>query len=135
MKTQEDKRSRLHLDSLTVGLVAAGAAGGGPGEVSNRDDEEAVAVVGKTGESVVPGGESGQETEETTGHLDGLVGLTRGVTLDVANTEQEESQVQEEEQEEEGDSGAEGAEEQDGGEDEPTLFFISCRSDKVGDDR
>jgi hypothetical protein len=53
--------------------------------VSNRDDEEAVAVVGKTGEGVVPGGESGHETEETTGHLDGLVGLARVVTLDVTN--------------------------------------------------
>lgn len=92
--------------------------------MSNRDDEEAVAVVGNTGESVVPSGESGHETEETTGHLDGLVRLTRGVTLDVTNTEEEESQVQEEEQEEEGDSGAQGAEEQDGCEDEPSLVSL-----------
>lgn len=94
--------------------------------MSNRDDEEAVAVVGKTGEGVVPGGESGHETEETTGHLDGLVRLARVVTLDVTNTEQEESQVQEEEQEEEGDSGAQGAEEQDGSENEPTLVSLAA---------
>lgn len=93
--------------------------------MSNRYDEEAVAVVGQTGEGVVPGGERGQETEETTGHEDGLVGLVVGVPLDVTDTEQEEAQVEEEEQQEEGDGGAEGAEEQDGGEDEPALLELA----------
>lgn len=95
--------SRTGLDSLALALVAARTAGGRPGEVSNRDDEEAVAVVGQTGESVVPGGEGSEETEETTSHLHGLVDGTGRVTLDVGNTEQEEGQVQEEEQTEEGD--------------------------------
>ena len=112
-----------NLDSLAFGLSTAAAASGGPGEVSNRHDEEAVAVVGQTGKGVVPGGESGQKTEETTGHEDGLVGLTsRRVTLDVTDTEQQEGQVQEEEEGEEGHGGTESTEEQDSGEDEPSLF-------------
>lgn len=99
--------------------------------MSNRDDEEAVAVVGQTGEGVVPGGEGGEETEETTSHKHGLVGLVLGVTLDVSDTEHEEAQVEEEEQREEGDGGAEGAEEQDGGEDEPSLRLLAQRNKKV----
>lgn len=98
--------------------------------MSNRDDEEAVAVVGQTGEGVVPGGEGGEETEETTGHEHGLVGLVLGVTLDVSDTEQEEAQVEEEEQQEEGDGGAEGAEEQDGGENEPSLRLLASKLHK-----
>jgi len=122
---EQDEDEARCLSLLTVGLATAGATGGRPGEVSNRDDEEAVAVVGQTGEGVVPGGEGGEETEEATGHEDRLVGLVLGVTLDVTDTEQEEAQVEEEEQQEESDSGAEGAEEQDGGEDEPALRLLA----------
>src|ERR1700743_3518400 len=39
----------------------------GPGEVKNRDDEEAVRGVGNTGESVVPGQEGCKNTEGTSG--------------------------------------------------------------------
>jgi len=122
-ETRRHETSSLSL--LTVGLATAGATGGRPREVSNRDDEEAVAVVGQTGKGVVPGGEGGEETEETTCHEHGLVGLVLGVTLDVTDTEQEEGKVKEEEQQEEGDSGAEGAEEQDGGEDKPALQLLA----------
>lgn len=88
--------------------------------MSNRHDEEAVAVVGQTSQGVIPSGERSQETEETTGHDHGLVGLTSGgVTLDVPDTKQQEGQVEEEEQQEEGHGGTESAEQQDGGEDEP----------------
>lgn len=113
-------RDARKLDSLTVGLATTATAGRRPGEVSNRHDEEAVAVVGQTSQSVIPSGKGSQETEETTRHDDGLVGSTGGgVALDVTDTEQEEGQVQEEEKQEEGHGGTEGAEEQDGGEDEP----------------
>lgn len=66
-------------------------------------DEEAVAVVGDTRKSVVPGSESGQETEQTTSLGDVAVGGGTS-TLQVGDTEQEEGQVQEEEEQEEGDS-------------------------------
>lgn len=66
-------------------------------------DEEAVAVVGDTRKSVVPGSESGQETEQTTSLCDVAVGGGTS-TLQVGDTEQEEGQVQEEEEQEEGDS-------------------------------
>ena len=69
--------------------------------MSNRDDEEAVAVVGKTGESVVPGGESSQETDETTSHLDLLVRVTLSIVVEVGNTQQQEGQIKGEEQGEE----------------------------------
>ena len=113
------------LDGLTSGLSTAATSSGGPGEVSDRHDEEAVAVVGQTGKGVVPGSEGGHETEETTSHEDRLVGGTGLVTLDVTDTEQQEGQVQEEEEGEEGNSGTESAEEQDSGKDEPSLFRIS----------
>lgn len=87
--------------------------------MGNGDDEEAVAVVGQTSQGVVPGGESSEETEESTSLLDATVGDTGIVVVDVSNTQQEEGQIQGEEQGEEGNSGAEGAEDQDGGEDEP----------------
>lgn len=90
--------------------------------MSDGDDEEAVASIGDTGEGIVPGGESSQETEETTGLLDVGVGVAVGTALQVCDTEQEEGQIQGEEQQEEGDGGLEGAEQHDGGEDEPALL-------------
>lgn len=110
------------LCELTVSLTTADTASGGPGEVSNGDDEEAVASIGNTSEGIVPGGESSQETEETTSLLNVSVGVAISTALQVGNTEQEESQVQGEEQQEEGDGGLESAEEHDGGEDEPALL-------------
>lgn len=111
-----------YLSHVPVGLVTAATASGRPGEVDDGKDEEAVAVVGDTSKSVVPGGESSQETEETTSLGD--LGVGGGTSsLQVGNTEQEEGQVQEEEEREEGDSGLQGAEEQDSGEDEPTLMI------------
>lgn len=108
------------LDGLTRGLSTA-TGSGRPGEVSNRDDEEAVAAVGNTSQGVVPSGECSQETEETTRLDDGSVGLASRVPLQVTNTKQQEGQVQEQEEAEEGDSGPQGAEQQDSGEDEPAL--------------
>ena len=79
-----------------------------------------------TGQGVVPGSEGSQETKEATGLDDGRVGLARAVALDVADTEQEESEIEEEEQEEESHGRSQGAEQQDGGEDEPALWVVSC---------
>lgn len=107
-----------HLCELALGLATAGTASGGPGEVSNGDDEEAVAVISQTSESVVPSGERSQEAEETTSLDDGGGGGAISANQ-VANTQQQEGDVQEEEQQEEGNGRAEGAEQQDGGEDEP----------------
>lgn len=115
------------LDGLTLGLLLPARAGSrGPGEVGHRDYEEAVGVVGNTGQGVVPGGKGRHETEETTGHDDGRVGLALGVTVDVPNTQQQEGQVQEEEQQEEGHRRSQGAEEKDSGEDEPALKLKSA---------
>lgn len=108
-------------DTRLIGLATAALAGGRPGEVSDGDDEEAVAGVGDTGKGVVPGSESGQETEQTTCLLNLGVGHVAGATLEVTNAEQQEGQVQEEEEQEECDGRFEGAEEHDGGEDEPSL--------------
>lgn len=94
--------------------------------MGDGDDEEAVAAVGNTGQSVVPGGEGSQEAEETTGFDDGRVGLARAVALDVADTQQEEGEIEPEEQQEESHGGSQGAEQQDGGEDEPALRIVSC---------
>lgn len=107
------------LSQLPVGLLTALTAGSGPGEVGNGDDEEAVAVVGKTSQGVVPGGKSCQETEETTCLLDLGVGVAGTIVVKVAETQEEEGQIQSEEQDEESNGGAEGAEDQNGGEDEP----------------
>lgn len=113
-------RRRPSLRHLTLSLTTAATAGGGPGEVGDRDDEEAVAVVGDTSQSIVPGGESGQETEKTTRLLDlGVDATVHG--LQIGDTEEEEGQVQEEEEREEGDGRLEGAEDQEKGEDEPAL--------------
>ena len=107
------------LRKLTVGLGAAADASRGPGEVSNGNDEEAVTVVGKTGEGIVPSGKCSKEAEETTSLLDGGVRIiTDG--HQVGDSQQQEGQIQEEEQQEEGHGGAKGAEEQDRGEDEPS---------------
>lgn len=66
-------------------------------------DEEAVAGVGDTRKSVVPGGESSQEPEHTTSLGDLAVGGGTS-TLQVGDTKQEEGQVQEKEEAEEGNS-------------------------------
>lgn len=95
--------------------------------MSDGNDEETVAVISKTSQGVVPGRESSQEAEESTGHLDVGVGAAVGTALQVGDAEQEEGQVQGEEQHEEGDGGLEGAEQHDGGEDEPAL--LHCQRD------
>jgi hypothetical protein len=119
-------RSQEHnLSELTLRLSATGTAGSRPREVSNGDDEEAVASIGDTGQGVVPGSKGCQETEETTCLLDRDVDTSGGIGLQVGDTEEEEGQVQEEEEQEEGDGRFEGAEEHDGGEDEPALIGAS----------
>lgn len=120
------KKKRRSGERL-IRLATADLAGGRPGEVSNGDNEEAVASVGDTGEGIVPGGEGSQETEQTTSLLDIGIGGTISTLLQVSDTEQEEGQVQEEEQQEEGDGRFEGANQHDGGKDEPTLWEVSDR--------
>lgn len=95
--------------------------------MGNGENEEAVAVVRNTGEGVVPGGECGHETKETTGLDDGRVGLILRVAVEVTNTQQQETKVEEEEQQEESHCGSQGAEEQNGGENEPSLSTVSMR--------
>lgn len=89
--------------------------------MDDRDNEEAVAVVGHTGEGVVPRGEGRQETEKTTSFDDGRVGLALGVAVHVTNTKQQEGDVKEKEDRTEGHGRLESAEEQQRGEDKPTL--------------
>jgi hypothetical protein len=114
---------KKYLSHVPVGLLTAATASGRPGEVDDREDEEAVAGVGDTRKSVVPSGESSQETEHTTSL--GNLGVGGGAsTLQVGNTEQEEGQVQEKEEQEEGDGRLQGADDQDSGEDEPTLMIL-----------
>lgn len=124
---QAQRDSDLHLCDLAVSLFATAAAGRGPGEVGDGDDEEAVAAVQDTGHGVVPGGKGREETEEAAGLLDGGVGLAVDAAQ-VGDAEQQEGQVQEEEEQEEGDGGAQGAEDHEEGEDEPRLgrlvFFL-----------
>lgn len=120
----------MHLRDLAVSLAAAATAGSRPGEVGDGNDEEAVAGVGNTGKGVVPGHESRQQTEQTTGLLDLEVGETV-LGQQVGDAEQEEGQVQEKEKQEEGDGGLQGAEDQNEGEDEPALgnvrdVLLSC---------
>lgn len=94
-------KKNAHANTRLIGLATAALAGGGPGEVSDGDYEEAVAGVGDTGKGVVPGSKGGQETEETTSLLDLGVGHVAGATLEVTDAEQQEGQVQEEEEQEE----------------------------------
>lgn len=112
---------RQHLCGLTVGLAASLAASGRPREVHNRDNEETVAGVRHTGEGIVPRGKRGQQTEETTSHDNGRIGLAFSVAVLVANSEQQEGDVQEKEDRKEGHSGLQGTEEQHCGKDEPRL--------------
>lgn len=88
--------------------------------MSNRNDEEAVARVRDTSESVVPGQECGEKSEETPCFDDALGWSATGV-LEEANAEKEEGHVEGEEEEEESDGGLQGADKEDRGKDEPAL--------------
>lgn len=93
--------------------------------MSDRDDEEAVAGVGNTGQGVVPGNEGREEAEETA-RLDKVgVWMALGVVEEISDTEHEEGDLEEEEQQEEGHCGPESAEEDDGVEDEPALIGLT----------
>jgi len=92
--------------------------------VGDGDDEEAVAGIGDTSESVVPSSEGGEETEQATSLEDLPVGLAT-LREQVGDTQEQEGQVQEEEQEEERNCGLQGADDQDKGEDEPALETVS----------
>jgi len=85
--------------------------------VSDRDDEERVAGVGNTGQSVVPGSECSKHTESTTSSEASDVSV-----LKVRNTEHKERKIEGEEEEEEGNGRAQRANEQDEGKDEPALI-------------
>lgn len=74
----------------------------GPGEVSDRDEEEGVALVKDTGESVVPSDEGSSETEATANVDENRLGAS-GAMVEVAEGEEEEGQVQCQEKQEEGD--------------------------------
>ena len=84
--------------------------------MSDRNDEERVAGVGDTGQSVVPGSECSQDTESTTGSKASDVSM-----LEVRDTEHQERKIEGEEEEEKGNGRAQRAKEQDEGKDEPAL--------------
>lgn len=90
--------------------------------MSNRNDEEAVAGIGNTGQGIVPGQESSEKSKEAS-CLDDAGGWGAVSANKVADTEQEEGHVQAEEEGEECHGGAEGADQQDEGEDEPALLM------------
>lgn len=75
-------------------------AGLGPGEVHDGNDEERITGVGDTGEGVVPGGEGSQDAERAASFDAARVGVAAGVA-EIANAQEQESQVQGEEEEEE----------------------------------
>jgi len=109
-----------HLSGVLGGLAALLLASLRPGEVDNGNDEERVASIGDTGQSVVPGSKCSKDAECATRFDAAGVGVTAGVA-EVADAEEEEGQVQSEEEEEEGHSGFEGADQEDEGKDEPAL--------------
>ena len=129
MMGAEDKRGlSLLLNCRLIGLHG-GPALGGPGEVCDGDDEEAVAVIGDTGEGVVPGQESSEDSKDTTSLDASRVGLSGGcVDVEVSGSQKQEGQVQGEEEEEESDGGFQRADEEDGREDEPALLEV-CQRD------
>ena len=69
--------------------------------MSDGNDEERVAGIGDTGQSVVPGSECSEDTESTTGSETSDVSV-----LEVRDTKHEEGKIEGEEEEEEGDSRA-----------------------------
>lgn len=91
-----------------------------------KREDVPVAVVCNTGEGVVPSQEGGQKSEKASGFDDGWVRVTFLVAVEIADAEQEESDIEGEEEAEEGDGGAEGEDEEDGGEDEPALWSRRC---------
>lgn len=108
--------------------------------MGDGDDEEGVAGVGDTGQSVVPGDEvlermnremqngenvnipsnkGGDDTESAAGLQASGVGSASATVLEVGNAEHEEGKVKAEEEQEEGDGRAQGADHHEEGEDEP----------------
>ena len=84
----------------------------------NGKGQLSIPVIGDTGQRVVPGHESGEETKVAAGldnrRLGGAI-----CCLEIPDGKQEEGHVKEEEEQEEGKGGAQGAHHQDSGEDEP----------------
>ena len=137
-----DLHCGVHLDgllgagSVIVDLGALLTALLAPGEVGNRDDEEAakilatipnnaidhfflpVGVIGDTGEGIVPCEESSKQTEETSSLDAAGHGLSRA-SLHVTNSKHQESKIEGKEQQEECHSRAQGTDQQDEGENEP----------------
>ena len=97
------------LDVVLLQLLLLFLDFDGPGEVSDRDDEEAVeilalialnaaldipvGVVEDTGQGVIPGQEGSHQCEKASGFDNGWIWLTGGVRLQVADTEKQESQI------------------------------------------
>ena len=88
--------------------------------MGNWDDEEGVAGVGNTGESVVPSDEGSKESEDTTSLDESDVSSSSTIQDEVSDGQHEEGHVEEEEEQEEGNGRAECADEEKGGEDEPS---------------
>lgn len=117
--------NRLGSTSLVVvDLLARLTSLVGPGEVSDWDDEEAVAAIGNTGKGVVPGNEGSKDTKDTTG-LDAAGVGRAGAVLEVTNSEHQECKVKGEEQREERDGRAQSTDQQEEGKDEPSLYELS----------
>lgn len=109
-----------HLGRLTFRLGTALTALLGPREVSNRDNEEAVAGIRNTGQGIVPREEGSQQSKEATRLHDRGVGSST-VMPEVADSQQQEGQIQREEKREERHGGLQGAQQEHEGENKPAL--------------
>lgn len=92
-----------------------------PREVPDRNNEEAVAGICDTGKCSPPSEERGQKREEATGCKKILIRVSRTVTNQVSQAEEEEGKVDAEEEREKYHSGLHGAQKHKEGEDEPPL--------------
>ena len=103
-----------------------------PGEMHNRHNKEAIAIIRDTRQGIVPRREGRQQGKETSRFHNGRVRVARGVTVEVSDAEEHEGHVEGEEEGEEGEGGLERAEDEEEGEDEPALGTLRISdSEKV----
>ena len=71
--------------------------------MKNGNDEETVTGIDNTSEDIIPGDKGGEEAEEAAGLGQLGVGVTFGIVVQVAQTQEEEDEIDGEEEREEGD--------------------------------
>lgn len=77
--------------------------------MENRNEEETVTVIRQTGQTDIPREERRQQRKQPTSLDDGLVGHGRAVTVDVADSEEQEGDVDCDEDTGEDEGGFQGA--------------------------